>query len=345
MDTPKILLTGATGYVGGSVLTAILSNTSLQNLPITALVRTEAQATTISTLPVTPLLYTNLDDTSLLTQTAPAHDIVIHASLGYHIPAAKALLRGLAQRKKETAREVHYIHTSGTSNFGNRPISKKFTERRVFLDKDDIYAYEKMREGLEPYIQRTADVAVFEMGEELGVRTYIVCPPLIYGRGTGLFKTSSIPIPTLVRAAIARGEAIYVGDGQGVSDHAHIEDVAALYTLIVEKIVANEKVPFGKEGFFFANAGEQTWLEIAQEIARVGCQRGKLAAEPKSVTLTELSKDWFRGDEHVTELGLCSNSETRGERSRELGWEPLKDDSQWKETIAEEFDVALQAMA
>ncbi|KAF4332903.1 NAD dependent epimerase dehydratase family [Fusarium beomiforme] len=345
MESPRILLTGATGYVGGSVLTTILSNPSLANLPITALVRTQAQASTLSSLPIKPLLFTSLDDTTFLTRTASTHDIVIHAANGYHIPSAQALIQGLAQRKRETGRDVHYIHNSGTSNFGDRPVSKTYTEeRRVFSDKDDVYAYEKMRESIEPYHQRTADVTVFEMGEELGVKTHIICSPLIYGRGIGLFNKSSIQIPTLVRAALERGQAIYAGDGMGVWDHTHIEDIAALYTLILAKIVAREEVPFGKEGFFFANHGKQSWLDITKEIARVGHQRGKLAAEPKSVGLKEVSKAWFDGDEHLTELGLCSHSETIGERSREMGWQPTKDDSKWIETVTEEFETALEAV-
>ncbi|EWG55085.1 hypothetical protein FVEG_13135 [Fusarium verticillioides 7600] len=345
METQRILITGATGYVGGSVLTTILSNPSLAELPITALVRTESQASTLSSLAVTPLLFSNLDDTAFLTEVASTHDIVIHAANGYHVPSAQAFIRGLAQRKRQTGCDVHYIHNSGTSNFGDRPVSKAYIERKVFSDKDGVYYYEKMRESIEPYHQRTADVTVFELGEELGVKTYIICSPLIYGKGTGLFNKSSIQIPTMVRAALERGRAMYAGDGLGVWDHTHVEDIAALYTLILTKIVEDEDVAFGKEGFFFANHGKQSWLDIAKEIARVGHQRGRLAAEPESGELKEVSKAWFDGDEHLTELGLCSRSETISDRSRELGWEPVKDDSKWIETVTEEFDVALGAMA
>ncbi|KAF5529019.1 NAD dependent epimerase dehydratase family [Fusarium mexicanum] len=345
METQRILITGATGYVGGSVLTTILSNPHLAKLPITALVRTQSQASTLSSLPITPLLFSNLDDTDFLTGVASAHDIVIHAANGYHVPSAQAFIGGLTQRKSQTGHDVHYIHNSGTSNFGDRPVSKTYSEKRVFSDKDDVYAYEKMREAVEPYHQRTADVSVFELGEELGVKTYIICSPLIYGKGTGLFNKSSIQIPTMVRAALERGRAMYAGGGLGVWDHTHIEDIAALYTLILAKIVEDEDVPFGKEGFFFANHGKQSWFDIAKEIARVGHQHGRLAAEPESVGLKEVSKAWFDGDEHLTELGLCSRSQTRGDRSRELGWEPVKDDSEWIVTVTEEFDAALEAMA
>ncbi|CAG7563067.1 unnamed protein product [Fusarium equiseti] len=348
METPKVLLTGATGYIGGTVLNTILtsSHPCFKNIHISVLVRRQDQADILSGLGVTPILFSSLNDTDLLTEAASTHDIVIHAANGYHIPSAKALLTGLAQHKAKTGKPVHYIHNSGTSNFGNRPVSGKYLEEpREYSDKDDIYAYEKFREEKEQYDQRTSDVAVFETGAGIGVETYIICSPLIYGRGTGLFNKSSIQIPVMIRAALARGQAIYAGDGLGVWDHTHIEDIANLYTLIVNKILDGEKIPSGKKGFYFANHGKQRWLDIANGIARVGYQRGKLTAEPKSVSLAEASLAWFGGDEDLTEPAICSHSQARGDKSRELGWEPLKDDLRWEETIAEEFEVALKSMA
>ncbi|KAH7236401.1 hypothetical protein BKA59DRAFT_426846 [Fusarium tricinctum] len=348
MAPPKVLLTGATGYIGGSVLNTIItsSHPSIKNIQITALVRREEQVKTLADLNITPVLFSSLDDTELLEQLASEHDVVIHAANGYHIPSAKALINGLAQRKARTGEAVHYVHNSGTSNFGDRPVSGAYTEDppRVFSDKDNMYEYEKYREGIETYHQRTADVAVFELGAETGVSTYIICSPLIYGRGTGLFNKSSIQIPILIKSALVRGEAIYAGNGLGVWDHTHIEDIAALYTLILAKVLAKEDIPSGKDGFYFANAGRQSWLDIAKGIARLGHQFGKLPAEPKSVTLAEASRAWFDGDENLTEPAICSHSLTNGERSRELGWKPLKDDSRWEETIAEEFEVALKDM-
>lgn len=272
------------------------------------MVRREEQANTLAELNITPVLFSSLDDTERLEQLASEHDVVVHAANGYHIPSAKALIKGLAQRKARTGESVHYVHNSGTSNFGDRPVSGAYTENppRVFSDKDDIYEYKKYREGIETYHQRTADVAVFELGVEIGVSTHIICSPLIYGRGTGLFNKASIQIPILIKSALVRGEAIYAGNGLGIWDHTHIEDIAALYTLILAKVLAKEDIASGKDGFYFANAGRQSWRDIAKGIARVGHQLGKLPAEPKSVTLAEASQAWFGGDENLTEPAICS---------------------------------------
>ncbi|KAI1027684.1 hypothetical protein LB504_011780 [Fusarium proliferatum] len=134
----------------------------------------------------------------------------------------------------------------------------------------------------------------------------------------------------MVRTALERARAMYAGDGFGVWDHTHIEDIASLYTPILAKIVDGEDMPFGKEGFFFADHCKQSWLDIAKEIGRVSHEQGRLATEPESVGLKELGSMVI--SILLIELGLCS----RGDRSRELGWKPVKDNSKWIETVTEE---------
>lgn len=178
----------------------------------------------------------------------------------------------------------------------------------------------------------------FELGEELDIKAFIICSPLIYGGGTGLFNKSSIQIPTIVRAALRRERAIYAGDGLGVWYHTHIEDIAVLPKFW-------PRFSKGKGGFFFANHGKQYWFDIAKEIARVGHQRGRLA-EPQSVGLKEVSKTWVdcKLDSYSSYASLIGDmSETRGSRSLELGWEPRKDDSNWMETVTNEFMAALES--
>ena len=42
-------------------------------------------------------------------------------------------------------------------------------------------------------------------------------------------------------------------------------------------------------------------------------------------------------------LTMAFRSATVGEKSRELGWKPERDDSRWEETFAEEFEEALRS--
>ena len=66
--------------------------------------------------------------------------------------------------------------TSGASNFGDLPITGKAV-LDVRSDMDDIFSWEKDHQ--EDWILRKVDVTISEIGSRLGVKTYIVTPPLI----------------------------------------------------------------------------------------------------------------------------------------------------------------------
>ena len=154
MAPQRLLLTGATGYMyvqeqqfwlsdkisGGTILDTILksNNVAVNSLKISALVRGENAAEKIKTFGVEPILFKSLDETDLLRQHASENDVVINTASSWHTAAAEALILGLGDRKKKTGEEVYYIHTSGTSNFGDRPITGD-TPRRAYFPTMTIY--------------------------------------------------------------------------------------------------------------------------------------------------------------------------------------------------------------
>ncbi|KAJ3552697.1 hypothetical protein NPX13_g11053 [Xylaria arbuscula] len=223
-SSPRVLLTGATGFIGGSVLTQLLDSTSpsLRSAPITCLIRGADRAAKLKATygeRVNPVLYSkihflpsfpsieffdeyahlshnirvsgtlsvansedkrnqDLDDVETATALAAQHDVVISTTIGYHIASARALQEGLAQRKRtHPGSEPWFIHTSGTSNVGSRPVSGAWLDDEspgggTFDDvADDVYGYEAKRNAKQPYIQRTTELAVVDAGLELDVRT------------------------------------------------------------------------------------------------------------------------------------------------------------------------------
>lgn len=342
---PKILLTGATGYIGGSVLTQLISSThpSIKNSSITVLVRGQEKAQTLASQHqgrVHTVLFNDLDDTDRIIEVANDHDIVINTLVGFHAPSAAALIKGLGKRKKTTGKDVFMIHTSGTSNLADQPISGTYAEERVFSDRDtDIYEYETKRNDAQPYGQRTAELGVIDAGLENGVKTLVIMSPTIYGRGTGSFNCLTIQIPMFIRSTLSSGQAVMIGDGRGVWDHVHIEDLARLYELALVEILAGGKnVPFGKEGIIFSGNGRHTWGSVAQGVADAAYALGKIKSKQvQSASLAE-GATWFGLDELMIELGFASNSRTVSDVGRSWGWQPVKGEEDWQKHFKEEME-------
>lgn len=104
---------------------------------------------------------------------------------------------------------------------------------------DDIYDFE--RQHPEEYSQRVTDLAVVDTAGELGVKSYIVIPPTIYGKGTGFFATISQQIPHLTRLAIREGQTIGINEGASIWNHIHAEDMADFYSFLLARILQDDK--------------------------------------------------------------------------------------------------------
>ncbi|KAI5923384.1 NAD dependent epimerase/dehydratase family protein [Camillea tinctor] len=357
--SPRILLTGATGFIGGAVLTHLLNSSSpiLSNTAITCLVRGTDRVSKLKATygdRVHPILYRDLDDIEVTTAAAAEHDLVINTTLGFHAASAQALLLGLAQRKASTGRDVWMVHTSGQSNLSEQTFSRTYMEDtpgREFNDAvDDIYDYEKQREALHPYLQRSTELGVIDSGLELGVKTLVIMSPTIYGLGSGLFNRISIQIPTYIRTALAHGRAIVVGSGDNVNDKVHVEDLADLYTIIALDILGNEgkHCPVGKTGIMFSGTGRFSWKEVAQEVAEACYEEGKISnKEVESVSLSEAARLFTsyaadKVDEDNVELGLASNVRTIAAVAKTLGWKPSRGEEEWRRGFRDDVKEILK---
>jgi nucleoside-diphosphate-sugar epimerase len=190
---------------------------------------------------------------------------------------------------------------------GDQPITGKYQELTNFTDKANIYAYEKYRESMQVYGQRTTDLVVVETGLQVGVPTTIIMSPSIYGLGSGTFNKASIQIPRLMRCAIESGQTMVIGEGKGVWDYVHIADLARLYELLVLKVIAGEQIPTGESGIMFSAAGRYSWGELSEHIAKALFTIGAIKTDVvKSVDLEEAAKQFQNAPVSVIELGFSS---------------------------------------
>jgi nucleoside-diphosphate-sugar epimerase len=287
MAPRKVLITGASGYIGGSVLAELCTQQIETGVQLSALVRSAAHRDAVRAIGITPIHFEGLQDLEAIRKAASAHDIVVSCASAMDEPSCLALVEGLGERKRRSSDPVLYIHTSGTSNFGDHAISGEEVNLSVRSDEDDIYSWES--ETADKWILRKVDVAITDAGERLNVKTVIVNPPLIYGTGTGPVNQRSLQVPALVKLALHAKHALVLGKGEGLWTTIHIADVATFYALLVQRFVAGAHFQTGKQGYYFVEAGETSWLQISQAIAKAGAEQGLLSGAVKSITPQQMN--------------------------------------------------------
>jgi nucleoside-diphosphate-sugar epimerase len=280
----NVFVTGATGYIGGSVAAHLVA----AGHRVSGLVRSPAKADAIRALGIRPVLGT-LDDKDALAQAAQSADAVISAD---HKGAAVALLGALAGSGKP------FIQTSGSSIVGTRARGHRSD---AIFDEDA---------PVKPSPARAARVALNEFilsYRDRGTRPVIICPSLIYGRGHGV-EPHSMQVPLLMDLARKRGCAAHAGPGGNIWSNVHIDDLVVLYAL------ALEKAPAG--AFYFAENGENSMREVCEAINRAL----RFEGSPSAMSMEEAAAEWGEG---VAEDTMGSNSRVRAVRARrELDWQP-----------------------
>ncbi|KAK1959762.1 hypothetical protein LY78DRAFT_725018, partial [Colletotrichum sublineola] len=233
-----------------------------------------------------------------------------------------------------------------TSNLAERASDNKGGGVHEWSDSENVFEFEERKEKEETYAQRTTDIAVVNTGEKTGVKTYIMMPPTIYGRGTGLFHQSSMQIPSIIRGAVKVGVPEYVGDGKARLGHVHVTDLALLYEIVLQKVLSGEEIPFGRRGIYFSNTGSHNWRDIAEYVGKAGVALDALkSAEPRSVTLEEAASKWLNATPQVAEMNYAANksfiSATKPVLATELGWKPRKTEKDWEGSFVEAFQMVL----
>ncbi len=100
----KVFLTGASGYIGGSLAKRLIEN----GHSVLGLVRSKEKADQLQRLGIDPVLG-SLDDSNIVTEAARAADAVINAASSDHRPVVETVLKALAGTGKP------FIQTSGSS--------------------------------------------------------------------------------------------------------------------------------------------------------------------------------------------------------------------------------------
>lgn len=284
----NVFLTGAGGYIGGSVAAALIK----RGHQVRGLTRSATGAEQLKSYGITPVMG-ELDDSRLLKQEASVADMVINTANADHRGAVEALISGLSQSGKRL------IHTSGTSIVGDDARGDFCSE--VIFSEETSLAIDPRKQA-----RRDIDLRVMDAAKQ-NVHSAVIIPSLIYDHGTGVNK-QSIQVPFLVKNAHEVGSVQIVGKGLNTWSNIHIDDLVNLY------LAVSEQAPAGS--FYFAENGEASFSDVAEAISR----RFSIP-HIEHLHAEEAVKRWGAARALFT---FGSNSRVRSVRAKkELNWRPV----------------------
>ncbi|KAF9069207.1 hypothetical protein BDP27DRAFT_1325799, partial [Rhodocollybia butyracea] len=307
----KILLTGVTGYVGGSVLTRFAERPDYDSLDIRCIVRSPEKAERINAIfpNVAPIVGSH-SDIPLMAKAASEVDIVIAMADCDDEDAATGTLQ-------ETGKQPIFINTSGTGVLTDG-ASGMYASDTIWDDADP----EQMATLQPNQPHRHVELKVLEADAEGYIKGYIVIPPVIWGiaQGSlfdlGISHKQSMLIPICIRLALSRGQVGMVGLGRNIWNNVEIHELADFYSILYDALLSHTNLGHGREGYYFTD-GEGSLYEYMKAISEVMFKMNKgKGGEPIKFTEGEIDKTMA----HL----MGGNTRCRSTLAKALGWTPRK---------------------
>jgi nucleoside-diphosphate-sugar epimerase len=279
----KVFLTGATGYIGS----AIADRLRAAGHEVVGLARSDASAAKLQIAGITAVRG-DFSDPQSVGSAARAADGVISTATTYNPavdgPAIDAILDALAGGNKP------FIYTSGIWSHGDtagKVVDETSPPRPVELIRWRVEVEDRVLQA-----------------RERGIRTVVIRPAIVYGRGGG--------IPAgFVDSAQKDGAAHYVGTGKNRWPFVHVDDLADLYLLALQKAPPGTLL-LGVHG------PSHSVRQVAEAASRGAGAGGKVAALPLEQAREEMG---------AYADALVLDQQASGKRAQDLlGWRPYRPD-------------------
>ncbi|KAM0473431.1 hypothetical protein ACHAPX_008178 [Trichoderma viride] len=272
----NILLTGASGYLGGSILAQLHnSGDGGIDLPahgtIYALVRSDAQARTVQDYGAKPAAFDPGNEAAIESFIMDHKvSIVIWFLDVVNVDRQILFIRALAKLRQQTGQEVHFLQTSGAKIFSD--LAGAPTDKPLLDTDPGLYEIQKQQQDQAPYqaFQKAVGTnnTIIDLSEELGVKSYIIAPCIVYGKGLGFGNQISAQTVAIVRAAKVAKRVYRVDDNSPTWPVCHIRDNTDLYIRLLAAILSETRNPgHGKRGYYLPSPGSIAWDDLYGRMA------------------------------------------------------------------------------
>jgi nucleoside-diphosphate-sugar epimerase len=266
----KIALTGGSGYIGSALVAELVAH----GHRVTALVRNADAAEKVSKLGAVAAVGDLFEPGWVAARFAEADTVAHLAATGN--ASTQALDRGVVEAAKQAGKP--YVHTSGIWLWGDNPA---ITEESP----------------IQPPALTQWRVPVEETVLTSGLVVTILAPAVVYGHGGGSVVTA------FAAGRTVEGKLPLVGDGSQHWTTVHVDDLAVLYRLVLER---GEGL-----GYLVGASGDNpTVRELGEALAG---EHG-WAAQTVDAT-TQRFGAAFAG-------ALLLDQQASGAKAKALGWQP-----------------------
>ena len=348
----NILLIGASGYIGGSTLSALVEKHPSWH--VTVIVRNQNQASTIqNAFPAASIstIIGSLETAELLAAETAKASITLQLANGDHDAGTDALLAAISSAATP-AHNKYYIHLSGAATVLDLALAPGLPPSRSWNDTSDLPEILNLPVTQIHAATEQRIVSFASQHAENGAKTAIVSPPAVVGLGSGPIKRGSAYHINMI---LERKKAFVVGEGRNRFATAHVKDVADGIVALVEAAhreleagsnpsskVVSPRADWNSNGYYFLTS-DWTTPDKTTYVEKVVSLLGE-----RSVLLKD-------GVDHLTledsvslhpygPIIFGASLDVQGQRIRErLGFKGSF--SHWEDALKEEIDVELAKQA
>ena len=236
----KLLVTGATGFIGSNLVRYLCS----QDYDVRAMVRATSNLSELEDLPV-EICYAEIRDPSLVQKAVKGCDFVFH-------------LAGYARNWARDPKIFHEVNVTGAENVLNacrRADVRKvvMTSTSMTFGPSDGEPRNESGQGKENFFcdyERTKFHAeqLAERFVKAGLPVVIVHPTRVFGPGL-LSEANSVT--RMIQLYLRRKWRLILADGRAVGNYAFVEDVVRGHWLALQKGQPGEKYILGGESLSY----------------------------------------------------------------------------------------------